>query len=301
MRGGIANGAEPPIINGMALKTLVLFFLCNAVIAAVEGKGLPTGPSSIIEKRLKNNKFPKSFIKQLLKNYDASKREQVIKLNVMGFLLSPDYSGHISPVGIQRSREFLKKHADAFATAEKKYGVKKEIIVSLLWVESRLGENHGGFHVPSVYLSLLLGDSDESTHILMEELARKQPNPSRAMINKTKSRAKIKGRWAIGELWAIYKMNRKHPSTVATLKGSYSGAFGFSQFLPSSYVQWGKSYSQKKTPDLYDPRDAIISVAYYLSKNGYKKGKVGTYKKALFRYNKSNDYGDAILKLSAEL
>lgn len=254
-----------------------------------------------LEKRLRNNGFPDKFIKQLLRNYDDSKRDQVVKLNVMGFLLSPDYSGHISNDGVKQCREFIKKHSKTFAKAEKLFGVKKEVIAALLWVETRLGENRGSYHVASVYLSLLQGEQPEMTKMLLADLEKKKPNPPKAMIAKTKSRAKIKGRWAIGELWALYKMNKKNPKTVAELKGSYSGAFGYSQFLPSSYVRWAKAANSKKSADLYNPDDAIMSVAHYLSRNGYKRAKPKTYKKALFHYNRSDDYVETILKLADNL
>jgi membrane-bound lytic murein transglycosylase B len=263
--------------------------------------GWAVGPVPYLEKRLKANGFPQSFIQLLLKNYDASKRDQVVKLNVMGFLLSPDYSTHTSPDGIQKCREFINAHSGAFQKAEKSFGVKKEIIASLLWVESRLGDNHGNFHVASVYLSLLLGEHPELIQVLLEDLKKRVPNPNKALIAKTKNRARIKSRWAIGELWALYKMNKANSTVVRDLKGSYSGAFGYSQFLPSSFVTWAKSYSGKRPPDLYNPDDAIVSVGNYLNKNGYKRGKEQSYRKALFMYNKSKDYGDTIIKLAMQV
>lgn len=260
-----------------------------------------SSPLVYLKQRLKKNGFPKSFIQALLKNYEESKREQVIKLNVMGFLMSPDYSGHISPDSVQRCRIFLTENKKVFTQAEKKFGVKKEIIASLLWVESRLGENHGSFHVASVFLSLLQSEHPELIQVLLEDLAVRAPSPTKSMIKKTKERAKIKGRWAIGELWSLYKMNKKDPTVITQLKGSYSGAFGYSQFLPTSYVSWAKSFNPKNPADLYLPQDAILSVANYLYKNGYKKNKPKSYKKALFHYNRSDDYGEIILKLSEKL
>lgn len=254
-----------------------------------------------LERRLRGNKFPEPFIKNLLRYYDGAKRDQVVRLNVMGFLLTADYSGHLSALGIERCREYLIKYKDVFALAEKKYGVKKETIVALLWVESRLGENAGGFHVASVYLSLLQSEHPEVEKMLLEDLKVRRPNPDKALIAKTKERAKIKGRWAIGELWALYEMTKKQPDLVRDLKGSYSGAFGIPQFLPSSYRQWAQSSHSQNRADLYEPKDAILSVAHYLHANGYRKGKPKTYKEALFNYNRSHDYVDIILKIASKL
>jgi len=282
----------------------VLFTLIGEhTLAKSKLRSKPTLSSPILylKQRLKKNQFPTPFINALLKNYEESKREQVVKLNVMGFLMSPDYSGHITPDSVERCRTFLNENSQTFMLAEKKYGVKKEIIVSLLWVESRLGDNHGNFHVASVFMSLLQSDHPTLVKTLLEDLSLRSPSPSKALIKKTKERAKIKGRWAVGELWNFYKMYKKNPSIISQLKGSYSGAFGYSQFLPSSYISWSKSFTPKKQPDLYSPQDAILSVANYLNKNGYKKSKPQSYKKALFHYNRSNDYGEIILKLSEKM
>lgn len=261
----------------------------------------PSTPLQYLKQRLKSNRFPSSFIRELLKNYDDSKRDQVVKLNTMGFLLSPDYSGHISEEAIKRTKSFMLEHQSALIQAEIKYGVKKEIITSLLWVESRLGENHGSFHVASVFLSLLQSDHPQLQPVLLADLEKRSPSPSPFLIKKTKERAKIKGRWAVGELWSLYKIYKKNPSILANLKGSYSGAFGLSQFLPSSYLSWAKSYQSNAQPDLYNADDAILSVAFYLYKNGYKKNKPKTYLKALYHYNRSHDYGETIIQLSQKI
>lgn len=254
-----------------------------------------------LRQRLLQHQFPISFINKLLVHYDDSKREQVIKLNVMGFLASPNYSGHYSEEGLNRCRAFLIKYSSAFKVAEKKYHVKKEIIAALLWVESRLGENHGDYHVASVFLNLLQSDQPTMVQSLLNELSKKEPEGKQEFIQKTKDRAKSKAHWAIDELWSLLKMEKQKPGTIESLNGSFSGAFGYSQFLPSSYIAWARSFNKKARPNLYKPEDAIVSVAHYLQKNGFKKNKPSSYLKSLYRYNKSHDYGDVILKISRSL
>jgi membrane-bound lytic murein transglycosylase B len=225
----------------------------------------------------------------------------VVKLNVMGFLLSADYSGHISPEAMRRCRDFLEKNKALLQSAEKRFGVKKELITALLWVETRLGDNVGRFHVASVFLSLLQAEHPELKNMLLADLHAKVGKPTPPQIKKVKERSKIKGRWAVGELWALYKMNKKNAKTLGELKGSHSGAFGLSQFLPSSYNQWAVSFKHGRTADLYRTEDAILSVAHYLKKNGYRRGRLASYKKALFHYNRSEDYVATILALASQL
>lgn len=279
---------------------ILVFFISIAAFAKAK-EPLSASSSQTVESRLRANGFPKPYINELLKFYDGSKRDQILRLNVLGFLLSPDYSGHVSPDAVKKCREFIKKNSKAFEKAEAQLGVKKEVIAALLWVESRFGENHGVYHVASVYLSLIQSEFPDAQSMLKVEIEKKHPHPTKKMLNLLKTRSESKSRWAVGELWALYRMNKKNPKTVTDLKGSYSGAFGYSQFLPSSYLVWAKSFDDKKMADLYAPEDAIMSVANYLRKNGFKLGKPKSYSKALFRYNHSDDYGNAILKLADQI
>lgn len=256
---------------------------------------------SYLQKRLRANGFPQAFINKALQSFDSSKSGQILKLNILGFLLNPDYRPHTSDEGTKKCKVFIVENNEAFSLAENQYGVKKEIIASLLWVESRLGENHGRYHVASVYLSLLLGQQNEAQKNLLSEAQKMGGRVNKFLVSKIKKRAGIKSRWAIGELWALYKMDKQNSKVLSELRGSYSGAFGYSQFLPSSFVLWAKSFKSQGAPDLYNPKDAILSVANYLRQNGYRKGKEKSYKKSLYMYNKSNDYGEAILKLAATI
>jgi membrane-bound lytic murein transglycosylase B len=86
------------------------------------------------------------------------------------------------------------------------------------------------------------------------------------------------------------------------MKGSFAGAFGFPQFVPTSYEQWAKSpVARKAGPNLFRVEDAIFSVASYLSSNGWKAEDPASQKAALFHYNRSQDYGDTVLKLATRI
>jgi len=71
---------------------------------------------------------------------------------------------------------------------------------------------------------------------------------------------------------------------VANIEGSYAGAMGYSQFMPSSYRAYAKSYEKEGTRDLMDsPEDAIASVANYLKVHKWKKGQPVTSKASMTR------------------
>lgn len=260
----------------------------------------PDLPISYLKNKLHKNKFPKKYIETLLKYYESEERDKIIKLNTLGFLISPDYSSHYSASALEQCRLFLNTYSKVFKIAEKKYQVKKEIIVALLWVETRLGINRGRHHISSVYLNLLLSDHPEVKKKLIEELFKKIEKPNKTHLKKLNERIQTKMKWANQELWSLYQIHKKQGTFISHSKGSYSGAFGYPQFLPSSYITWGKSLNGSY-PNFDKPEDSILSVAYYLKKNGFRLNNVKSYKKSLYRYNRSNDYGDIILKLAESM
>ncbi|MBW1751677.1 MAG: lytic murein transglycosylase, partial [Deltaproteobacteria bacterium] len=77
---------------------------------------------------------------------------------------------------------------------------------------------------------------------------------------------------------------------------------GIAQFMPSSILAYAKDGNNDGQIDLFNHADAITSIASYLKHFGWHPGidKKGA-KKVIYRYNKSNYYVDAILKISVLL
>ena len=87
---------------------------------------------------------------------------------------------------------------------------------------------------------------------------------------------------------------------IFDLKGSWAGAFGICQFLPSSYLNWAVDGNDDGNINLYEMDDAIFSVANYLINHGWSE-QPEDQKKAVFTYNNSSDYVDAVIQLAAKL
>jgi len=121
------------------------------------------------------------------------------------------------------------------------------------------------------------------------------------MIEKTVSRLRDKAAWATEELRAFRRLNMAQGKRVLGWKGSFAGAFGFSQFLPSSYEKWGRSSRKNQAPDLFRANDAILSVANYLHKNGWVDEDPVRRREALFHYNRAHGYVDVIERIASEV
>jgi membrane-bound lytic murein transglycosylase B len=83
------------------------------------------------------------------------------------------------------------------------------------------------------------------------------------------------------------------------IKGSYAGAMGISQFMPSNIPELAKDGNNDGSIDLFNHADAIASIAFYLKHHGWKPG-ISRQKaeKVVHHYNHSERYVDTVLKIS---
>lgn len=265
-------------------------------------------PDYAYEEMVKAGVSP-AFAKKLEIKFNQEKksgmsRDQIVQLNVLGFLSPGDYSKHYSSNAVKQIRKFLKKYKNTLATAEKNYQVPQEVIASLLWVETKHGKTMGQFHLPIVYFSLMQSTHPEVAKTVLTELNFRKPASNSAaasmsyteLQNKVMQRLTNKAKWALEQL----KTMEKFSARMFGIKSSFAGAFGCSQFIPTSYEKYAVSTSAKKLPNLFDMKDCIYSVANFLHQNGWSPQDQKSQSDALFEYNRIRDYGDVILKLSTD-
>lgn len=142
----------------------------------------------------------------------------------------------------QKGLEFWNKHAEALARAETTYGVPAEMIVAIIGVETKFGGNKGRNRVIDALSTLGLD------------------YPPRAAFFRKELR----------EFLILSKENSLDP--LNTL-GSYAGAMGYPQFMPSSWRNLAVDFDGDGKRDLINnPVDAIGSVGNYFKANGWKTG-----------------------------
>lgn len=229
--------------------------------------------------------------------------EKYVRVNVTNYASKPDYSFNLTPQSVEKVRAFLAKHDSLLRRADSIYGVPKEVIASLLWVESKHGVVLGKNHVASVYLSTLLASDsefvDKNTAAVMtaQKIDSTKIDSVRAAIQK---RADRKVKWSAEQLKALQEIHRRRTMNVHTLYGSWAGAFGMPQFIPSSYLSWAADGNNDGIIDLNDLNDAVVSVANYLRKNGWGSAE-SQQRAAVHHYNNSNAYVDCVLTLAAKV
>jgi membrane-bound lytic murein transglycosylase B len=83
-----------------------------------------------------------------------------------------------------------------------------------------------------------------------------------------------------------------------SIKGSYAGAMGIAQFMPSNILAYGEDGNGDSRIDLFEDADAIFSIASYLKNYGWKPGidREKAYK-VVYHYNHSKYYVNTILEI----
>ena len=143
---------------------------------------------------------------------------------------------------INRGAEFWRAHVDTLTQAEKKFGVPPEIIVATLGVETRYGTNTGNYRVIDALSTLALEYPRRSKYFL-------------------------------AELKNFLILTDQHKLDPLTVTGSYAGAIGLPQFMPSSYIAYAVDFSDDGYSDLVNSvEDAIGSIASYYNKHGWQPG-----------------------------
>ncbi|GAB5465039.1 MAG: hypothetical protein Kapaf2KO_04750 [Candidatus Kapaibacteriales bacterium] len=256
--------------------------------------------SPVIE-RLVEKGVDTSFINRIINDESTTFEDKFVKMNVTGYLKKPDYSSHYNDRSVSKSKEFHVENIELLEAAEEMYKVDAEAITSILWVETRHGGYTGNNKIVNVFLSTAMANEPEYIQMNLDELEKHHEKGSSEYIKlekKIRSRAKRKSKWALEQLEALSQIEDKLPYSVTELEGSWAGAFGWSQFLPTSYKRWAVDGNEDGKIDLFDKADAIFSVANYLKAHGWTASKKKQ-RKAVYGYNHSNDYVHAVLKLKS--
>ncbi|HDZ50558.1 hypothetical protein LCGC14_0134590 [marine sediment metagenome] len=147
-----------------------------------------------------------------------------------------------SDLRIANGKKALAEQADALAQIEKRYGVEKEIITAIWGLESAYGTFRGS---DPVLTSLATLAYDGRRRAFFE-----------------------------GELLDALRILQAGDTTPEKMQGSWAGAMGHTQFMPSSFQLYAEDFTADGKRDIWgdDPRDALASTAAYLKHFGWVSG-----------------------------
>lgn len=142
---------------------------------------------------------------------------------------------------IQRGTAFWQQHAAHLQRAQQQFGVPAEYIVGIMGVETRWGSIFG-------------------KHRVIDALT------TSAVVNQRRSG------FFFDELRNYLLMTRSEQMDPLAPKGSFAGAMGYGQFMPSSFHDYAVDFNNDGVRDLWNPVDAIGSIANYFARHGWQPG-----------------------------
>ncbi len=207
------------------------------------------------------------------------------------------YEHYFAQSVIENSIECFKEHKDSFLTAAKKFGVSHNIILAILTVETNCGSYQPKHSIMEAYKSLIeVAEDPNKQEEVYKEILKKYPNTEKDWYLK---RVEKKSSWAKGQIDALKKIYTDRHLDIFQIKGSWAGAFGLSQFIPTTYINIAVDGDNDSNINLDTFPDAIYSIANYFRLSGWNdnlqdKDKINV----IYKYNHSKLYCETILKLS---
>jgi membrane-bound lytic murein transglycosylase B len=226
--------------------TSLLLGLCAGLTAC----GVPAGDfehhpetQAFITEMVERHQFDRNQLEALFA--DARKRDDILKAIARPAESKPWYE--YRPIFMTQSRidggvDFWRAHSAILKKAEQAYGVDAAMIVAIIGVETRYGANTGSYRVIDALSTLAF------------------EYPPRAKFFRS-------------ELEQFLILAREEGLDLREAKGSYAGAMGYGQFIPSSYRNYAVDFDADGSRDLWVSLEDIIgSVANYFQRHGWKLG-----------------------------
>ncbi len=205
-----------------------------------------------------------------------------------------NYGQFLEPGAIEKAFQYMDDYQTELTAAEKAFGVDRKAITAILLVETRFGSYVGKssvFNVLSTMAALEDGD-------VKDMLWKRVSDSTDLSREEFEDKAAKKSGWAYVELKAFLTYTAKENLNPLNVYGSYAGAMGLCQFMPSNILTLARDGDNDGHIDLFSHADAIMSIASYLKNYGWYPGISGQEAyNAVYTYNHSGYYVNTILKI----
>lgn len=273
----------------------LIFLMSLLPISVLTAGEKQTGSFDKLQKMLKADGFDPEKIATLYNHSDVRFDHRSVSLFFMHSESKLNYGQFEAPKSVKKAKKYQQAHAESLVRTEKKYGVDKEVITAILLVETRLGKMLG----KSLVLNTLSTMAALENEDVRQRLWRLIPADRRLSREQFEQKAEKKSGWAYTELKALLRYAFAEGIDPAAIRGSYAGAMGICQFMPSNIDRLAVDGNSDGRIDLFNHDDAIASVANYLKHHGWKPGLDHKYAyKIVRRYNNSRPYAETILTVA---
>lgn len=233
--------------RGIAARLMLVFMLALPALLAAPARAVSPEAypqlESLIASLVQEHGFERAYLQRVFAA--ANVRPEIVTAMERPREALPWHQyrrGFVTDERVRLGVRFWRAHGEALARAQSRFGVPAELIVAIIGVETRYGTFTGRHSVLDALVTLALD------------------YPRRAEFFRR-------------ELTEFLLLSRELALDPIAVKGSYAGALGIPQFIPSSYRTYAVDFDGDGRRDLLDSTsDAIGSVANFLSRHGWSAG-----------------------------
>ena len=267
---GRLNMTKKYLIAG--LKMTVFLSVCCLVFGKNDDKAL-----SLVSDLLLGKNVPKEFLTKAFSDSSVTIHPEIPQKFKSPHEEKP-YQQYrkifITENRIKKGVRFYKKNIRLIEAVADSYSVDPIFLLSISGIESNFGRSHGEFLVFNAFYTII------------HEMPKK-------------------ANWAAKELAEYLEYCYTDKIDPHSLYGSYAGAFGFGQFIPSSFNYYAVDFDGNNIRQPYHWPDVLASIANYLRKNGYEESHVPIKKgsrswNSIYAYNHSENYVKVVIELGEE-
>jgi membrane-bound lytic murein transglycosylase B len=219
-------------------------WLATSALATAEGYSDHPQAQRFVDKMVTEHGFDRSYVQGLMAK--AQRQESILEAIARPAEKSKTWGEYrkifVNDTRIRQGEQFIQAHADTLVRAEREFGVPVQIISAIIGVETSYGQQKGSYRVLDA-LATLSFDYPPRAEFFSKQL----------------------------EEYLLLVREQKFDAEA--LKGSYAGAMGYGQFIPSSYRNFAIDFDGDGVADIVNnPVDAIGSVANYFKAHGWQPG-----------------------------
>jgi len=287
---------------------MAVLALAAALFAPTSGaraEGLPQGGllhtpfGSALAARLVADGFDRGRVEALLDDKRLAINPTTLSYAIVYKEYKVDYDKFLLEERLARARAFLSSNRELLGAATARSGVPGEVIAAILMIESDFGAYRKLHPILNVFVTLLWAAEPANFETVRAIVQKRIPE---ATAEKVREKTKSKARWGYEQLTYLLKIAERERIDLPALEGSWAGAFGWPQFIPSSFWGYAVDGDGDGRSDLYTPADAVFSIGNYLKSFGWKAGLTEEQRRGVVRrYNNSELYASTVLAAAAKL
>jgi len=281
-----------------ALFVLPLFLSFCVVFAQEDPSPDFLSPYQPLIDRLAAEGIAPEFLTPLFADPRTEPIKDFMKISTVSREVPEVYAKFLTVESVKLAGAFFRQNLKTLKEMEQRFHVEKEIVVAILLIESRFGENIGRHRVIPTLASIALMDSPQN---IEDNYLRLRETDPEIPFERVEGMAKRKASWAYKELKCFLQIVGPETMDPLEIRGSYAGALGMAQFLPSSYLAY--AVSEKSLENwLLSREEAVFSIGNYLKSQGWKRNLPEEKKRRLlWTYNHSEPYIDTVLEVARRI